>query len=120
MQQLCAALNINKRSVDRDLDVYRGLLSKLVQARELLKEYVDRERSISFLYHAICSLSVFLPDRFRLSASSFFICSIMHVMVFSEMIFNFREKKKQEERAESQKASETVAKCLGEPQFVGQ
>jgi hypothetical protein len=42
MQQLCSALNINKRSVDRDLDVYRGLLSKLVQAKELLKEYVDR------------------------------------------------------------------------------
>ncbi|KAB5512994.1 hypothetical protein DKX38_030022 [Salix brachista] len=69
---LCSALNIDKRSVDRDLDVYRGLLSKLVQARELQKEYVDRE------------------------------------------------KKKQEERAESQKATETVAKCLGEPQFVRQ
>ncbi|KAF8369883.1 hypothetical protein HHK36_032077 [Tetracentron sinense] len=41
---LCAALNINKRSVDRDLDVYRNLLSKLVQAKELLKEYVDREK----------------------------------------------------------------------------
>ena len=35
-------LNVNKRSVDRDLDVYRNLLSKLVQAKELLKEYVDR------------------------------------------------------------------------------
>lgn len=42
MHQLCTALNINKRSVDRDLDVYRNLLSKLVQAKELLKEYVDR------------------------------------------------------------------------------
>ncbi|KAF8409376.1 hypothetical protein HHK36_005451 [Tetracentron sinense] len=42
--KLCAALNINKRSVDRDLDVYRNLLSKLVQAKELLKEYVDREK----------------------------------------------------------------------------
>ncbi|RWV94136.1 hypothetical protein BHE74_00005333, partial [Ensete ventricosum] len=42
VSQLCAALNINKRSVDRDLDVYRNLLSKLVQAKELLKEYVDR------------------------------------------------------------------------------
>lgn len=40
--QLCVALNVNKRSVDRDLDVYRNLLSKLVQAKELLKEYVDR------------------------------------------------------------------------------
>ncbi|URE37776.1 Protein THYLAKOID FORMATION1 [Musa troglodytarum] len=39
---LCAALKINKRSVDRDLDVYRNILSKLVQAKELLKEYVDR------------------------------------------------------------------------------
>jgi len=42
IQQLCAVLNVNKRSVDRDLDVYRNLLSKLVQAKELLKEYVDR------------------------------------------------------------------------------
>lgn len=41
-QQLCASLNINKKSVDRDLDVYRNLLSKLVQAKELLKEYVER------------------------------------------------------------------------------
>ncbi|CAK7349960.1 unnamed protein product [Dovyalis caffra] len=72
LEKLCSALNINKRSVDRDLDVYRGLLSKLVQAKELLKEYIDRE------------------------------------------------KKKQEERAEPQKANETVTKCLGEPQFVGQ
>lgn len=40
--QLCAVLNVNKRSVDRDLDVYRNLLSKLLQAKELLKEYVAR------------------------------------------------------------------------------
>ncbi|OIV99225.1 hypothetical protein TanjilG_06530 [Lupinus angustifolius] len=44
LEKLCAALNINKRSVDRDLDVYRNLLSKLVQAKELLREYVDREK----------------------------------------------------------------------------
>ncbi|KAG0483898.1 hypothetical protein HPP92_011982 [Vanilla planifolia] len=44
LEKLCSALNINKRSVDRDLDVYRNLLSKLVQAKELLKEYVDRKR----------------------------------------------------------------------------
>ncbi|PWZ39833.1 Protein THYLAKOID FORMATION1, chloroplastic [Zea mays] len=44
LDKLCAALNINKRSVDRDLDVYRNILSKLVQAKELLKEYVDREK----------------------------------------------------------------------------
>ncbi|CAL2249629.1 unnamed protein product [Prunus armeniaca] len=42
LEKLCAALNIDKRSVDRDLDVYRNLLSKLVQAKELLKEYVAR------------------------------------------------------------------------------
>ncbi|KAI8551797.1 hypothetical protein RHMOL_Rhmol06G0215100 [Rhododendron molle] len=71
LEQLCTALNINKRSVDRDLDVYRNLLSKLVQAKELLKEYVDRE------------------------------------------------KKKREERVESQKASEAVAKCLGDYQYAG-
>ncbi|XP_047334296.1 protein THYLAKOID FORMATION1, chloroplastic-like [Impatiens glandulifera] len=44
LEKLCAALNIDKKSVDRDLDVYRNLLSKLVQAKELLKEYVDREK----------------------------------------------------------------------------
>nr|KYP64058.1 Inositol-3-phosphate synthase [Cajanus cajan] len=65
-EQLFAALNINKRSADRDLDVYRTLLSKLVQAKELLKEYIDRE------------------------------------------------KKKQEERAEPQKANEAITKCLGQ------
>ncbi|XP_047311775.1 protein THYLAKOID FORMATION1, chloroplastic-like [Impatiens glandulifera] len=70
LEKLCAALNINKKSVDRDLDVYRNLLSKLVQAKELLKEYVDRE------------------------------------------------KKKQVERSESQKASEAITKCLGEFQHA--
>ncbi|KAG2712350.1 hypothetical protein I3843_04G112100 [Carya illinoinensis] len=44
LEKLCASLNVNKRSVDRDLDVYRNLLSKLVQAKELLKEYMDREK----------------------------------------------------------------------------
>ncbi|XP_051135592.1 protein THYLAKOID FORMATION1, chloroplastic [Andrographis paniculata] len=44
LEKLCNALNINKKSVDRDLDVYRNVLSKLVQAKELLKEYVDREK----------------------------------------------------------------------------
>lgn len=44
LEKLCAALNVNKKSVDRDLDVYRNLLTKLVQAKELLKEYVDREK----------------------------------------------------------------------------
>ncbi|KAK9089507.1 hypothetical protein Scep_028589 [Stephania cephalantha] len=43
LEKLCAVLNISKRSVDRDLDVYRNLLSKLVQAKELLKEYIDRK-----------------------------------------------------------------------------
>ncbi|GLT29782.1 hypothetical protein SLA2020_046270 [Shorea laevis] len=70
LEKLCATLNIDKKSVDRDLDVYRNLLSKLVQAKELLKEYVDRE------------------------------------------------KKKREERAESQKANETITKCLGDHQYV--
>ncbi|KAK9152144.1 hypothetical protein Syun_010453 [Stephania yunnanensis] len=44
LEKLCIALSIDKRSVDRDLDVYRNLLSKLVQAKELLKEYVAREK----------------------------------------------------------------------------
>ncbi|KAG9452786.1 hypothetical protein H6P81_005690 [Aristolochia fimbriata] len=69
LDKLCAALNVSKRSVDRDLDVYRNLLSKLVQAKELLKEYVARE------------------------------------------------KKKREERSESQKANETISKCVGELEF---
>ncbi|KAL0001831.1 hypothetical protein SO802_015612 [Lithocarpus litseifolius] len=72
LEKLCAALNVNKRSVDRDLDIYRNLLSKLVQAKELLKEYMDRE------------------------------------------------KKKREERAETQKANEAVTKCLGVYQYAGQ
>ncbi|XP_057953361.1 protein THYLAKOID FORMATION1, chloroplastic isoform X2 [Malania oleifera] len=71
LEKLCQALNINKRSVDRDLDVYRNLLSKLVQAKELLKEYVDRE------------------------------------------------KKKREERTESQKANEAITKCTGDYQYAG-
>ncbi|KAG5597016.1 hypothetical protein H5410_038248, partial [Solanum commersonii] len=70
LEKLCAALNVNKKSVDRDLDVYRNLLSKLVQAKELLKEYVERE------------------------------------------------KKKRGER-ETQKANETVTKCLGDYQYDG-
>ncbi|KAJ7517850.1 hypothetical protein O6H91_21G042400 [Diphasiastrum complanatum] len=44
LEQLSKALNISKRSVDRDLDVYRNLLSKLAQAKELMKEYIDREK----------------------------------------------------------------------------
>ncbi|KAK4286198.1 hypothetical protein QN277_002789 [Acacia crassicarpa] len=44
LEKLCVALNINKRSVDSNLEVYRKLISKLVQAKELLKEYVDREK----------------------------------------------------------------------------
>ncbi|XP_015881005.2 protein THYLAKOID FORMATION1, chloroplastic [Ziziphus jujuba] len=72
LEKLCAALNINKKSVDRDLDIYRNLLSKLVQAKDLLKEYVDRE------------------------------------------------KKKREERAESQKANEAVTQCLGDYQHARQ
>eukprot|EP00252_Welwitschia_mirabilis_P027929 TRINITY_DN9820_c0_g1_i1.p1 TRINITY_DN9820_c0_g1~~TRINITY_DN9820_c0_g1_i1.p1 ORF type:complete len:315 (-),score=66.55 TRINITY_DN9820_c0_g1_i1:529-1473(-) len=44
LEKLCAALNISKPSVDRDLDTYRNILSKLVQSKELLKEYVEREK----------------------------------------------------------------------------
>ncbi|KAF3796090.1 THYLAKOID FORMATION1 protein [Nymphaea thermarum] len=70
LEKLCGALNVSKRSVDRDLDVYRNLLSKLVQAKELLKEYVERE------------------------------------------------KKKRDERSESQKANEAVKQCTGEFQYA--
>ncbi|KAK8961830.1 hypothetical protein KSP40_PGU018153 [Platanthera guangdongensis] len=44
LEKLCSALKVDKRSVDRDLDIYRNILSKLVQAKELLKEYIDREK----------------------------------------------------------------------------
>lgn len=44
LESLSKALNVNKRSVDRDLDVYRNLLSKLAQGKELIKEYVEREK----------------------------------------------------------------------------
>lgn len=57
-------------------------------------------------------------DMFQHSSS--FVCPILHVVLFSKMLLVFREKKKQEERAESQKANEIVAKCLGDPQVVGQ
>ncbi|KAG0564928.1 hypothetical protein KC19_8G150400 [Ceratodon purpureus] len=44
LENLSKALNISKRSVDRDLDVYRNLLSKLAQGKELIKEYNEREK----------------------------------------------------------------------------
>jgi photosystem II biogenesis protein Psp29 len=44
LESLSKALNVSKRSVDRDLDVYRNLLSKLAQGKELIKEYVEREK----------------------------------------------------------------------------
>lgn len=40
--QLCEALGVNKMSVNRDLDVYRGLLSKLTQAKELMRDFLNR------------------------------------------------------------------------------
>ncbi|CAM6096220.1 unnamed protein product [Calypogeia fissa] len=44
LEQLAKAVNVNKLSIDRDLDIYRNLLSKLAQAKDLLKEYLDREK----------------------------------------------------------------------------
>lgn len=44
LEQLCNELGVSKLSVDRDLDVYRGLLSKLSQAKELLRDFLDREK----------------------------------------------------------------------------
>ncbi|KAH1210834.1 Protein THYLAKOID FORMATION1, chloroplastic [Glycine max] len=55
---LCAALNINKRSVDWDLDVYCILLSELLQVKELLKEYIDKyasNLSMSFICFSLFS-----------------------------------------------------------------
>ncbi|CAI5470946.1 unnamed protein product [Closterium sp. Yama58-4] len=45
LQKLCEALGINQMSVNRDLDVYRGLLSKLTQAKELLQDFLQREKA---------------------------------------------------------------------------
>eukprot|EP00245_Coleochaete_scutata_P001334 TRINITY_DN11643_c0_g1_i1.p1 TRINITY_DN11643_c0_g1~~TRINITY_DN11643_c0_g1_i1.p1 ORF type:complete len:324 (+),score=83.35 TRINITY_DN11643_c0_g1_i1:46-972(+) len=44
LEKLCAALNVPKASVDRDLDVYRSLLTKLTAAKELLAEFLEREK----------------------------------------------------------------------------
>eukprot|EP00897_Mesotaenium_endlicherianum_P000466 jgi/Mesen1/1041/ME000122S00042 len=44
LEKLCAELGVNKKMVDRDLDVYRGLLNKLTQAKELLRDYLAREK----------------------------------------------------------------------------
>jgi photosystem II biogenesis protein Psp29 len=44
LEKLTKALNVSKTSVDRDLDVYRGLLTKLAAAKELLQEFLDREK----------------------------------------------------------------------------
>ena len=74
-KQLSKALNVSKRSVDRDLDVYRNLLSKLAQGKELIKEYVDRwvfrscNQSFMFspLYHCcLLSTSLVVPGSFSM------------------------------------------------------
>eukprot|EP00270_Netrium_digitus_P012317 TRINITY_DN398_c0_g1_i1.p1 TRINITY_DN398_c0_g1~~TRINITY_DN398_c0_g1_i1.p1 ORF type:complete len:316 (-),score=105.38 TRINITY_DN398_c0_g1_i1:326-1273(-) len=44
LEKLCAELGVDKLSVNRDLDVYRGLLGKLTQAKELLKDFLEREK----------------------------------------------------------------------------
>lgn len=40
--KLSAAIGVPKSSVERDLDVYRGLLNKLTQAKDLLKDFLER------------------------------------------------------------------------------
>ena len=103
MKQLCAALNVDKRSVDRDLDVYRNLLSKLVQAKELLKEYVARYnlKKTNYLFLILIVRNTFVVTHIEAAVMA--------------------EKKKREERsAESQKASEAVKNCLAQPNYVGQ
>jgi len=44
LEKLTKALNVSKSSVDRDLDIYRGLLTKLAAAKELLQEFLQREK----------------------------------------------------------------------------
>lgn len=111
-QQLCAALNVNKKSVDRDLDVYRNLLSKLVQAKELLKEYVDRWKYP--LWKGLEWDPSFLCFHFQISDCSIFILAfVSHDSHASPLHLNVREKKKLEERAATQNANEAVKKMLG-------
>ena len=43
LEKLCEGLNVDKAMVDKDLDVYRGLLSKLTSAKELMAEFLARE-----------------------------------------------------------------------------
>eukprot|EP00475_Leptophrys_vorax_P028881 TRINITY_DN42065_c0_g1_i1.p1 TRINITY_DN42065_c0_g1~~TRINITY_DN42065_c0_g1_i1.p1 ORF type:complete len:286 (+),score=32.89 TRINITY_DN42065_c0_g1_i1:114-971(+) len=43
VEKLCVNLGIPVMSVNRDLDVYRGLLGKLTQAKELQREFISRE-----------------------------------------------------------------------------
>ena len=40
--QLCEKLGVSQMSVNRDLDTYRGLLTKLTQAKELLQDFLTR------------------------------------------------------------------------------
>ena len=37
-------LNVSRTAVDRDLDSYRGLLNKLKSAKELLRDFLEREK----------------------------------------------------------------------------
>ena len=40
--QLCEKLGVSQMSVNRDLDTYRGLLTKLTQAKDLLQDFLTR------------------------------------------------------------------------------
>ena len=42
LEKLCEALGVPKASVDKDLDIYRGLLSKLTSAKELMADFLAR------------------------------------------------------------------------------
>jgi len=44
LEKLCAALNVSKMSVDRDLDVYRTLLNRLQMAKDLFRDFLEREK----------------------------------------------------------------------------
>jgi len=44
--------------VDRDLDVYRNMLSKLTQGKELLKEYTERWVLCPSILHSVVSVAI--------------------------------------------------------------
>lgn len=41
---MAEAFNLDVASFNKDLDIYRSLLSKMTSAKELMKEFLEREK----------------------------------------------------------------------------